>query len=616
MSGILVRASFGNEAIAHSITAPAQPIGGVDRKDEIAYASDGLEVRFDGRLHDRAELCAALGIGGAESKASSDASLVASGYRTWGADCCSRLIGEFAFVLRDNGRSRLLCARDAMGVRPLHWARTDGALVVATRVSQALEQAGVSAEPDSKAAIRYLALDFSDLEATAFRQVRRLAPGHRLVADDRGVRTERYWKPDPNARTELRRDADMVERFAEIFERAVRDRLPERGGAAVLLSGGFDSSSVAVQARALRAAVPSEFPLRAATITFPTLDSCDESEFVAALEDDALEVERFPADLHSYLDAGLHPPLDTPFLGWESAIESAFKDLSQRGTATVLTGYGGDGLLIGTARTYAEALRKGDLRVLSEMARHARRHRESYPRLVWNLGLKPLVPERLRSMLRPARERPNAPLPPWIPDDQARRAGLAVAGGRRTGGDSARERIRRAALDDGHLDLCLDWLDRRGRAVGLELSHPYLDRRLVEFVLSLPPRMLFRGGRRKWILLEAMAGLLPEPIRARTTKTMLSTFWHRSMRSREGASVLRGAFRRPLAAEAGWVDGEALLDGCESYLNGEDRWGAHLWTALTLELWLRAHADRLGLSSAPVCSLPRHAPLGKAGEET
>ena len=73
-------------------------------------------------------------------------------------------------------------------------------------------------------------------------------------------------------------------------------------------------------------------------------------------------------------------------------------------------------------------------------------------------------------------------------------------------------------------DRVAHWYGRHAAAHGVEVRHPFLDRRVVEFVLSIPPEKLFRAGLSKPLLRRSMAGVLPEAVRTRRDKTKLGAF--------------------------------------------------------------------------------------------
>ena len=212
-----------------------------------------LALAFDGRLDNRKDLFAELdGHGvGADSR---DGDLVLAAYETWGDDCSSRLIGDFAFGLWDGIRCRLLCVRDPLGVRPLYVSLGDGFICFASQLRQIL-----AALPQTPAFnLEFVAdrlahgVDRADADCTPYHGVSRLKPGHRLIVENGRVRTERYWEWRIQCETAGRRHHENLERFQATFFDAVASRM--RGARRVWsdLSGGLDSSSVVSAAASLK----------------------------------------------------------------------------------------------------------------------------------------------------------------------------------------------------------------------------------------------------------------------------------------------------------------------------------------------------------------------------
>ena len=109
-----------------------------------------------------------------------------AGYRRWGADVVDNLGGEFALLIWDEAASTLVAARDPFGVRPLFYARPGGRFVAASDPEQILATGLVPAQPDDHTVIGHLLWEFHDSERSFFREIRRLPPGHLLIANRAG----------------------------------------------------------------------------------------------------------------------------------------------------------------------------------------------------------------------------------------------------------------------------------------------------------------------------------------------------------------------------------------------------------------------------------------------
>ena len=202
-----------------------------------------------------ASLRRALGIAPAPRPGPTDCELVARAWARWGAACPERLLGEYAFALWDKRARTLFCARNAAGVQPFYWASTPRLLAFASTIDGVLAAPGVSDALDEAAVVTHLMRLDPHLPPphTFFRAVRRLPPGHALTVEGATVRTVRWWRPEDAPAVRLGTGEEYAEAFRERYARAVADRVRGAGHVGVHLSGGLDSSSVAVlAARELR----------------------------------------------------------------------------------------------------------------------------------------------------------------------------------------------------------------------------------------------------------------------------------------------------------------------------------------------------------------------------
>jgi asparagine synthase (glutamine-hydrolysing) len=131
-----------------------------------------------------------------------------------------------------------------------------------------------------------------------------------------------------------------------------------------------------------------------------------------------------------------------------------------------------------------------------------------------------------------------------------------------------------------------NWHDRSSAAFGIEVRHPFLDRRLFEYVLAIPGEQLFRLDVTKGLLRRSMRGSLPERIRGRQGKTRFTPFLDSVLRERAAGEITE-LLRSPRAVELGVFDGDRLRSAYLDFLGGTDEARRALWYAITLEIWLR-----------------------------
>ncbi|HSK52741.1 MAG TPA: asparagine synthase-related protein, partial [Clostridia bacterium] len=271
---------------------------------------DGIAVAFTGALDNADALVGELvGLGGRPPDLTAP-SLIAAGFRAFGADLPAHLRGVFSVALSD-GQS-VHCFRDQIGHRPLFW-RSDGrGFFAATEAKQVVAGAGIPKEPDLDVVERIVFRNYDDETPAALRGVRRLPKATLLSADDEGVRLRTYWHPErllESAR--LSRD-DIKARFDQLMDQAVSRSLTGRD--VISLSGGIDSPALAAYA-APRHAERFGRPLHALTVVYPKYPSVDERRYVEPLAASlGMPVHFYEQEVNALADLGRWVALaDTPY---------------------------------------------------------------------------------------------------------------------------------------------------------------------------------------------------------------------------------------------------------------------------------------------------------------
>ncbi|MBI3445418.1 MAG: asparagine synthase [Magnetospirillum sp.] len=506
----------------------------------------GLAIAFTGRLDNAADLAAALG---PDAPVGDRAALIGDVYRRWGLDCFDRLIGDFACAVWDEGARRLILARDALGGRPLHWARSGPNLVFASESRGLLALPQIPKELNEAWLAERLALLPCRGEDTAYKGIHSLPAGHFLVFERGAVRLVRTWKPESLPLLELRRDEDYVEALRQCLAEAVRCRLPDSGAVASHLSAGLDSSAIAAtaasqlaeQGRRLQAytAVP-----RPGLDWPPGKDGIPDEGRLAALTagrwpnmDHVLIPNQSGALMTSmgrFNQAFERPVFTSMNTVWAGAI---FDDARRRGVTVLLEGGGGnltfsyDGLQL-----LPSLVRQGRLWELTGLCRQL--HREGGLGLLRlsNLAFGPFLPAALRNFARHLTgRRPETELSDYsaIQAQFADRTGVAEA----TAGSGGA--IAHHLRGDGRLfrllallrnDRGMHWAGRR-RLSGIDMRDPLLDRRLVELCLAIPERQFLLGGVPRSLARRVLAGLVPTEILAERRRGCQAADWYEGFAS-------------------------------------------------------------------------------------
>ena len=203
------------------------------------------------RLDAREELCSTISPCQGAFENRSDALTCLHAYACWGDRCLEHLRGDFCFVLWDEERQRLFCARDQLGVRPLFYAMEGNSWLVSDSLQFIIAGGTISDGLDDYWIADFLTSGFCvDLDRTVYKQVKRLPPAHSLSVCARGGVVQKYWTLEIEDPIYYSRPRNYVEHFHEVLTLAIKDRLPQdRVG--ISMSGGLDSTTLA--AHTLRA---------------------------------------------------------------------------------------------------------------------------------------------------------------------------------------------------------------------------------------------------------------------------------------------------------------------------------------------------------------------------
>ncbi|HEX4823040.1 MAG TPA: asparagine synthase-related protein [Candidatus Polarisedimenticolaceae bacterium] len=509
-------------------------------------------------------------------------------YARWGEECVEHLDGDFAVVVSEPHRGRTFAARDPFGSKPLFYRVSAGGIAVASSPEAVAAQDGLPLTVSERRIADVLvgALECGDTTSTLFTDVLRLPPGHSLVFERGRLGVRRWWSADAIGPGAARSDAEHEEEFRALFRDAVRRRL--NGKAAVLLSGGLDSSAIAGLARR---------PGEIVTTFSATSDApgCEETGAIRTMLslpglDGTCVTLREVAKPKDVLRRLLFDPQD-PFDATMVIPALLYDEARRRGLDAVLDGVDGDAVAsiepyivtnLLAQRSYAAAWREarglgrfyggGTLRIAAEAAVR-----------VW-------APSGLWRWRRPLRIA-NALEGSLLSDDLARAAEVGprlehLWAIRSRGGHDPR---RRHAIEVGHpqIPAALERYHRVAASAGIEARHPFLDRRLVEWSLSIPWDLKLRDGWSKWIVRRALRDVVPDAIR-----------WRRGRFVRLGPQYLSAAvavFRPELDAEvasglsdlAPYVDRKRLAEAAVRFRAGDAEAGERIWQAVALNSWLR-----------------------------
>jgi len=505
-----------------------------------------------------------------------------------------RLLGDFAFVVWEADTRTLIAARDTFGVKQLYYANPSPGIVTFSSRAELLAQGD---DYDLEYIAAWIAYCGVRSGHTVFRAVHAL-PAASVLGWNRTVPVlSSYWNPfDAQAcHQKSVPESEQCDAFRTLLVEAVLRRLPDGLPTWSYLSGGLDSSSVVSTAQWLAERGTARNGL-SGTITFvDPIDSAANERLYsdAVVAHYHLRNIQIPHQLDRRELLARPPLFDQPA---NAAYGVAVRDghavgaLQRAGASVLLTGMGGDNLVLGTMFFFADWIATGHIgKAIHEMAHRAALGRVSFWELALQNAVIPLLPGYFRRRLL---TRPEATVPLWVDETVVRRHGLRARTGIQNVYGAARGRAF-AHAQAGMVESIPSILDDGLVGSVVDVRHPFLHRPLVEFALRLAPEQCVRPHAHKWILREATRGILPEQVRTRVGKSSGGGLVSWSLAHEQ--SLTDTLLRDSMLADLGLINIQRIRKELESARRGghhEESVSTRVQTTLDVELWLRVRTGR------------------------
>lgn len=483
----------------------------VDEQVPLSAVGEHL-VLWDGRLDNRSTLVAHLGYD--HLRTASDAVIVQAAYGRWGRDALRRLIGDWALVIWDKKDQTLLLARDFFGNKALYYQLRNESLMWSCDLNFFLEASPEKLQLERHFLTRFL-VSAPTLDQTPYVGVCAVRPGTVLVFRPSGYSKHNCWSPDLWAEIRYKSDEDYAEHFLELFQKSVRNRIQVKGPVWAELSGGLDSSSIVCLASEIIKNGDAPSQLHTVSYVFDSTMPEDEREFIGMVEDQcrtpSLHVGE--ADFSAFMFDEPNYALSRP-VGFAGRPRYVAKRMREAGAQVLLRGHGGDALMFSTKRyspDVADHLAAGKLMRAHQAARNYSLHSmRPYWDILWHDGLKPLLPNTIVSRCPTVR-------PAWLAGALATEEDCPAPASGLT--DLRRLPISRR-LAWRFLQDAIEVTTAQGyQCCGVGVSaDPFMDRMLVQFMLSVPFEQKARPGCSRWLHRNALQGVLPRAIQTRTSK--------------------------------------------------------------------------------------------------
>lgn len=471
----------------------------------MATGDDRLVITYNGEIYNFIELREELIAAGQTFKTDSDTEVILRGYDEWGTDAFARLSGMFAFALYDASRQRTYLVRDPSGIKPLYYATKGDELIFASEV-KAFALSGQTFFKDERWKLFMLAFGYIPEPNTTFKSVMCLPKGHFMLYDhSNGACVLRPYEifQFSSGRNNYN---DAVGLVREKLRHAVKSHLIADVPVGVFLSGGIDSSILTLLAHEFAGDNVNAISIDHQEETFTerpyrrlinNLIGKRNTEYLVTYD-------HFRDNFDRIIGAMDQPSTD--------GINSWFASMHARehGLKCILSGLGADELFGGYPAFRRMALLQRLQFIPKKIMRQAERFRNVNYRRLYYLSYDNQIGQYLflrgyytpsviaRILQADVREIDNIlsaiTLPSWLQD---------LNTGNRASWNAMNVYMQNQLLKD---------TDYMSMSHGLEVRLPFLDRDLINLVLSIEPEIKFTSSLPKSLLIHAFKSELPEEI--------------------------------------------------------------------------------------------------------
>jgi len=476
-------------------------------------------IAFEGRLDNRDEIFKQFEF---NDENISDAHIILKLFCRCNTEFFKDLLGSFVFLIYDRLKSRTTIVRDHLGDKVLYYYSDSNKFIVASEPLSILQHPGIPLEYNEKKIAEFFTLGDHTDSSSFFKKIHEIPSSHYIIYNNGDMNVHRYWDFDPNKKIRYGTDEEYAEHLKSILKKSVDCRMRTNNEAGVMMSGGYDSTSIAALASE---SLKNGKKLKVFSFVFDKFKESDESVYIDDFCSIHNNVESIRVNgddcwtLNDFESLPVNPafPYQDPFHWLKIKL---FEKVRKNGIRTLLTGWFADELFAGSDYRLKDYF--SDHKYLNAFTETAK--------LIGKTGFKDLkdcVPIRiLLRPLRPVRDLiASKPLTdrqyPWLTEYSR---SLLEKDFQLSGFAGDFYRRDQAILVTG-LRTSLDASACAGCYQGgmLDLRLPFRDRRLAEYFFGIPSYQLYEDNdyKNKYVLKNALRKQLPESILKRNNKTAL-----------------------------------------------------------------------------------------------
>jgi asparagine synthase (glutamine-hydrolysing) len=559
---------------------------------------DRYTIVFNGEIYNFQELRERLIAEGVSFRSRSDTEVVLKAFQQWGNSCFSRFNGMFALAVHDAVTKETTLARDRFGIKPLYIYDDGESVLFASEMKAILGHPRVRVSIGSQGLSEYIWYGNTLGNTTIYDEIRELDAGSFMVIGSEGLRTEKFFSINriPEAKVT---EAEAIVRIRELLEASVARHLVSDVPVGIFLSGGIDSSAITAFASRHY-----EGELQTFSVGFDFAEGVNELEKAASIARQFgtrhHELHISGNDIQSVIET-LVRAHDAPFGdAADIPLYMLTRDLHGK-IKVVLQGDGGDEFFGG----YSIYNTLTNLKYW--------RHLRFVSPIISALGTQHGQALRLQRFLEAITVKDPAHRNALLLTTETRHTRPAQVFNSRVQ-ESLREAspfaryeevfseypdgispVQAAFFTDTQIilkDTFLEKVDKATMANSMEVRVPFLDNELTDFILSLPSELKVKHGSKKYLLKQALEGILPASI-LHGPKTGFGVpygYWLQTALADYFREQVHGSRARE------FLDTEAVMKLFAIHLSGKGNLGFLLWKTLIFAVWLNLNDNQHSLS--------------------
>ncbi|MFA6570122.1 MAG: asparagine synthase (glutamine-hydrolyzing), partial [Bacteroidota bacterium] len=468
--------------------------------------SDGrFTIVFNGEIYNHESIRKELIAKGYKYNSKTDTETILYGYQEWGPAILEKMLGMWGLAIWDDHKKELFIARDRIGIKPLYYTFQQGKFLFGSEIKSILRHPAIVPELNLEQLPNYLNFGMTGCESL-FQDIHKLAPGHYLILDKNNhIKSERYWSPlKPEMQYSDLTETEIHGEVLRMLKQSIKDRMMSDVPFGVFLSGGIDSSlNVALMAELMNR------PIDTFTVGFKELEKYNELDYARKIAKlyktnhheiliDHKDVFPILEDLPWYEDEPNGDPVCMPLYFLSKLTRDS-------GTIVIQVGEGSDEQFVGYKwmlreynfyRSYwkffkalPKSARKASYSALKPFMKSPSqllaldyfRRGANDNELYWS-GVSHFAPTQQQKLFSPKYR--------YLTDNPAKHAQFLHSEALSINADSDYlQRIAYAEFRQRLPELLLMRVDKIGMAHSIEARVPFLDHRLVEFTMTLPPHI-------------------------------------------------------------------------------------------------------------------------------